>query len=153
MELFQRRFIDKQNSTGGYMLVDGEFYNFTLENAAKKEGATDYDTRIDAGTYQVLFRKDVTPLTISYQTKYDWFTWHLEIIGVPGRKNIYIHVGNNEKHTLGCVLVAWVFDATVDEVEIEDQQWKSVPAYERLYLKVSEALNQDEKVFITIVDK
>ena len=143
MELFQRRFIDKQNSTGGYMLVDGEFYNFTFERP---------DMQIPAGRYEIKFREQTTVLTIKYRKDYSWFTWHLEIQNVKNRRNIYIHVGNNRKHTLGCVLVEWVFDATVDEVEIEDQQWKSVPAYKRLYLKVSEALNQDEKVFITIVD-
>ena len=145
MELYQRRFIFKQNSTGGYMLVDGQFYNFTLEGNGK---------RIPAGRYEVKFREQTTPLTTKYRKDYGWFTWHLEIQNVKNRKNIYIHVGNKEKHTLGCVLVAWVFDATVDKLEIDDQQWKSVRAFKRLYLKISEALlRSDEKVFITITDE
>ncbi len=153
MELFQRRFIDKPKSTGGYMLVDGKFYNFTLENEAQKKGQGHYDKRIPAGRYPVKEREEPTPLTMKYRQDYDWFTWHIEIVGVPNRDNIYIHVGNREKHTLGCVLVAWVFDATVDAVEVEDEQWKSVVAYRRLYLKVTAALDRKEKVFITIVDK
>ena len=113
------------------MLVDGQFYNFTLEGNGK---------RIPAGRYEVKFREQTTPLTTKYRKDYGWFTWHLEIQNVKNRKNIYIHVG--------------IFDATVDKLEIDDKQWKSVSAFKRLYLKISEALLRlDEKVFITITDE
>ena len=153
MELTLRRFVTKPKSTGGVMHVDGDFFNFTLENGEQLPGESTEDKRIPAGRYQVMLKEDPTPLTMKYREKYDFFKWHLEVQNVPGRKNIYIHVGNTEKHTLGCILVAWIFDATVSDHEVEDTQGASVPAYKRLYLKVKSALERGEKVYITVLDK
>jgi len=63
------------------------------------------ETRIPAGTYQVDIQQTDTPLTLKYQAKYPWFKKHLEIKKVPGFTGVYLHIGNFDADSAGCILV------------------------------------------------
>ena len=87
------------------MNVNHQFYCYALEdtfNEPKIKG----ETRIPSGNYNVDFIRQDTPLTEKYRTRFDWFTYHLEIQKVPGFTGVYIHSGGDHKDTEGCLLVS-----------------------------------------------
>jgi hypothetical protein len=69
---------------------------------------------------------------------------------VDNFKWVYIHVGNNHKNTEGCILVGT--DPVHDYLDGGGSVIRSVEAYERLYYKITGAL-QHESVFITVMDE
>lgn len=78
-------------SIGGDMLVNGEFLCYTLELAWFWN--TKNISCVPPGAYSGFLRYD----------KPDG--WRIQLIGVPGRGGIQIHVGNYPRHIKGCVLV------------------------------------------------
>ena len=140
-----KRFGTGQDSTLGALWIEKAFECFTLEDE-HRDVKIPGETRIPHGIYEVEFREELTPMTKRYRSKYSWFTWHLWIKNVPGFKNIYIHVGNNDDHSKGCLLVG--FGAQVIEGEFLISS--SALAFRALYDKVSLAL-LTEKVVIEII--
>ena len=82
------RYSDDGETTIGLLYIDKKFYCYTLEDThhdIKVPG----ETRIPAGNYQLTMRKEVTPLTEKYRTRYpEWFTFHLELQHVPNFSSI-----------------------------------------------------------------
>ncbi len=77
----------------GLLYIDGHFKCYTLEPK----------NAIASGLYTLDFRL-VSPMAQHYTTKYGThgMPW---IRNVPGRKWIYIHIGNTAKDTKGCILI------------------------------------------------
>ena len=151
MELHLKRISTGEESTIGTLheLADPvEFQAFTLEDQPN-EPKVPKETRIPAGRYQVKFREELSGLTKKYRGKYPWFTWHLWLQDVPDFEYVYIHVGNDDDHTDGCILVG---DQAVSNVAEEGRILSSVLAYTRLYARVRDALESDEEVWITVED-
>lgn len=145
MNLKLNRYSKSAISNIGYLSVDGVAICQTLENPSRHE-KLDGITAIKAGVYEIKFRRVLSPKTEHYRSKYPWFTWHLELQGVPDFEYIYIHIGNTAKDTNGCILVgesAHIKNNTISS---------STSAFIDLYLKIGDALGLDEKVFIEIVD-
>ena len=134
MKIELTRLKDNGNATLGLMKVDGEAFCFTLEDEFRAEKIKG-ETRIPAGKYAVKFREVLSPMTKRYRDRYDWFTYHLELQDVPGFTHVYIHIGNTEKHTDGCVLVG--LGADFETMTIS----KSRQAFKELYLKAKKAEN------------
>lgn len=143
MKILVERFDSGTKDTLGRFYIDGKRYAFCLEDE-KREVKVKGDTRIPEGEYEVKFNKAETPLTLKYRNKYDWFTFHLEVCNVPNFKCIYIHMGNTEDHTEGCLILGDKIGTIGDKRAVLD----SAPAFKKSYLKISEALNKGEKVFI-----
>lgn len=118
---------------------------YTLEdqhNATLVRG----ETRIHAGMYEIKFRKVLSPLTIKYRDRFEWFSWHLELQSVGGRNFIYIHPGFDDDDTDGCILIGYGVDT---------KKWtisRSREAFRDFYFYVSGALKSGS-VFITIYDE
>ena len=148
MKLELKRFIHDAESTTGYLNIDKSFECFTLEDQHQEEKIPG-ETRIPAGTYEIEFNEYPTPLTLKYQNKYKWFKYHLQLQLVPNFDNVYIHIGNNQKHTRGCILIG---DSLHNRGNVEDFISESAKAFERLYTKVSAALEKGEKVTIKIIN-
>lgn len=115
--------------------VDEVFTAFGLEDeyrAVKVAG----ETRIPAGRYRVALR-DAGGMTERYREQFpDLHRGMLHILDVPGFEWIYFHIGNTEKHSAGCILVA--SRARVDAgARITIQA--STEAYERFYRRVVDA--------------
>ena len=126
--------------TSGYLKLDCQFECYTLEDeerAKKVKG----ETAIPSGQYEIVFREVESPLTIKYRNRFKWFKWHLMIRDVPNFENVYIHVGNNESHTDGCILVG-------DSINTDGFLGSSSKAFERLYKKIEKELNKGEKVLL-----
>ena len=145
MRILVDRFYDNGDATIGVMMVDTKFEAFTLEDE-KRTKKVNGETRIPAGLYFVEFQKIVTPKTISYRGRYDWFTFHLHIKNVPGFTNVYLHVGNYDTDTDGCVLLGTTADSDNGTIG------RSVKAFERFYKKVSPVLEIGEQVSIRILN-
>lgn len=134
-------------STSGLMAVNGNFEAHTLEDQRQLVKVTK-ETRIPEGTYQVKFREVLSGLTKTYRDRYEWFEWHLELQDVPGFNYVYIHVGNKESHTDGCILVA--DHAYNDPNDYASTIGSSAVNFERIYKKISTALKEGEPVHIQI---
>lgn len=107
-----QRFSDNRDSTLGILvkiLETGQgkktvFQGYTLEDEYRDEKVMK-ETRIPAGTYTLDIQPIDTPLTLKYRAKYPWFKKHLEIKNVPGFVGVYMHIGNFDADSAGCILL------------------------------------------------
>jgi hypothetical protein len=104
MNLELLRFNDNNESTIGLLFLNGKFFCYTLEDE-HRDIKVRGETRIPEGHYKLGLRKEDTPLTLSYRKKHTFFKYHIEVLNVPNFSGIYIHPGNNDAHTDGCILV------------------------------------------------
>jgi hypothetical protein len=146
----QRTFTSQElgGYTFGEMYFDGSTVRecYTLEDekrAVKVHG----ETRIPAGRYRVEFRKVLTGKTEKYRHQFPWFSWHLWLQDVPGFQYVYIHVGNTDDDTDGCILVGFGIDKAGGKIS------SSRPAFEQIYKKIAACLNNQDEVWIEIVDE
>lgn len=153
MKFILQRLNDNGNSTIGTLhYAGGRLFSFTLEDQhqdIKVKG----ETRIPANIYELKIRKEDTPLTIKHRTAYGiWFKYHIEITGIPNFTGVYVHAGNDEKHTEGCLLLG---DTLLNnEVFEKNHLATSTQAVQRFYEKVYPILEAGkEKVFIEIRDE
>jgi len=145
MKLQLLRYHHGVKSTGGLLLADGIHHCFTCEDEHREVKVPGH-TRIPKGTYEIKLR-DKGTITKKYAKKFDFHRGMLWLQDVPGFEWIYIHVGNTEKHTDGCILVGYGADCQDTNIVR-----KSVLAYTSLYQMIIEAMDADERVFITIED-
>jgi len=93
LELIRKEFTE--HSTIGDLLIDGQFFCFTLEDVVR-DVKIPGQTAIPYGSYEVItdysnrFKK-VMPL----------------LLNVPGFDGVRIHSGNTDKDTEGCVLIGF----------------------------------------------
>ena len=148
MKLNLIRYSSNEESTLGLLYIDGIFECYTLEdeyNSEKIKG----ETRIPEGLYKINFRKQLSPMAEKYQERYYWFKWHLEIQDIPGFTHVYIHIGNSDDDTEGCILVG----NTANNNQIEDGFiGQSRSAFQDLYNVIKEALDDGEECTIEIGD-
>lgn len=147
MELKLPRFSGGDEATLGLLFMNGAFFCYTLEdqfNEPKVPG----ETRIPPGRYQIKLR-DEGKMTVRYAKRFDFHLGMLHLQDVPGFKYVYIHTGNNDDHSEGCILVG---DGQVQNVTERGSVQSSVAAYTRLYEMVIGALALEE-IWITIEDE
>ena len=148
MELTLKRFSGSDEATLGLLFTEFRFFCYTLEdqfNEPKIPG----ETRIPAGRYQIKLR-DEGGMTKRYGDRYDFHEGMLHLQDVPGFSWIYLHVGNNDDHSEGCILVG---DGQVQNITERGQVTSSVAAYTRLYKRILQALKDNEEVWITVEDE
>ena len=153
MNLILTRFSDNGKSTLGLLhhKETGKFLNYTLEDefrAVKVKG----ETRIPAGYYELKIRKEDTPLTIKHRASYGaWFKYHIEVTGVPNFQGIYLHAGNDDTHTDGCLLIGNTQNNhnTVQGSPLGSSTAGTKTVYELVYPE----LEAGRKVFIQIRDE
>lgn len=147
LNIILQRYSDDKNSTLGMMFVDNKFYCYTLEDEYR-EVKVKGETRIPAGRYELILNKVLTPLTQKYRKKYKFFKYHIQLKDVPLFNNIYIHVGNYDENTDGCILVG---DSANNNQFEKGMISHSFRAFERFYTLVYPTLEQgNKKVFINI---
>jgi len=146
MILLLQRFKRDAKTTIGKLDINGYFECFILEDAERCEKING-QTAIPKGSYQIKFREEDTPLTKRYQDRFDWFTYHLQILGILNFKWVYIHIGNTELDTEGCLLTGDT--AVSDPSQNRSTIQQSTQAFERVYKQLSDALKKEE-VWITV---
>jgi hypothetical protein len=103
--LILQRHTPTTNSTVGILLDQKGIISHTLEDE-HRDIKVKGETRIWAGIYPLTIRKVDSILTIKYRERYSWFKYHIMLQDVPGFKYIYIHIGNTDKDSDGCILIA-----------------------------------------------
>jgi len=146
MKLEVLRYSDNGESTLGLLKVDGKFFCYTIEDEyrdVKVKG----DTRIPDGIYKINLRNE-GGLTAKYAKRFPGIhRGMLWLRDVPNFKYIYIHVGNTDDNTAGCILVA---DNVNNNTITEGFAGSSRPAYVRLYKEILKALDALEEVIIEV---
>jgi len=149
MKLKLYRFSDNGNDTIGILFVDGKFFSFTLEDESRPVKVKG-ETRIPKGIYQLGLQKADTPMTLKYREKYPFFKHHIEVRNVPGFTGIYIHPGNNDQHTDGCLLLG---DNVTNNTIAPGTLANSVNAWKRLYERLYPLLDKGGQATIEILDE
>jgi hypothetical protein len=142
------RYADDGNTTLGLMFINKSFFAYTLEDT-HSEFKIPGDSRIPEGNYPLGIKKEDTPLTLRYKNRFDWFSNHIEIEGIPNYDLVYIHIGNTHKDTKGCLLIADGVNAANREKMILQSQ----KAYERFYKIVYPRIANNEPLAINILDE
>ncbi len=122
------------------------FQCYTLEDQ-HNEPKIPGETRIPAGRYEIKLRNE-GGMVKRYKKRFDWHQGMLHLQDVPGFTFIYIHVGNKDDDSEGCILVG---DGQISNVVERGQVTSSVLAYRRLYETILGVLSEDT-VWITIED-
>ncbi len=151
MELLLTRISSGDEATLGNLFDtigtdDLAFLCYTLEdqyNEPKVPG----ETRIPAGRYEVKLRTE-GGMHQRYGRRFDYHRGMLWLQDVPGFTFIYIHVGNKDDDSEGCILVG---DGQISNIVERGQVTSSVLAYRRLYETILGVLSEDT-VWITIED-
>jgi hypothetical protein len=154
MNFILQRFSDNKKSTLGLLFKKASesdrliFQSYTLEDEQrliKVKG----DTRIPAGFYELGIQKNITPLTVKYQQRYPWFKHHIEVKNVAGFSGVYIHIGNTDDDTEGCILLG---DNADNNNLGEGSVSNSTQAFKRFYSILYDHLLTG-KAFIEIRDE
>ena len=147
MKLLLTRYKSDGKGTLGKLYIEKDFECFILEDIYRDEKIK-HITRISEGTYQLTLRV-YGKFHTTYSKKYPEFhIGMIEVLNVPNFTDILIHPGNTPEDTSGCLLTG----GEVDENKMIIKGGTSVPAYISLYKKISQKLNNDEKVLLTIED-
>ena len=152
MKLLLLRYSSRKNSTLGILstVIAGvtTFFSYTLEDEYREYKLAG-KTRIPAGEYEIKLR-DGGNVNKKY---YKWFPKiHKGMLWLQNVENfewIYIHVGNTDKQTEGCILVG---ETAVTSVTNDHKLRDSEAAYARLYEMLIPYLKRGEKVTIRIND-
>ena len=107
------------------------------------------ETRIAAGTYELLLRKYGSHHE-RYKDKFsDMHQGMIQLKNVPDFTDILIHIGNTEKDTAGCLLVGSLGAIEANRYTIIN----STKAYKLIYPMLANPLVAGEKVFLKIIDE
>jgi hypothetical protein len=124
MELRMLRVAESDDATLGVLYNGTNFVCYTLEDEFRQEKIRG-ETRIPSGEYEIKFRKVLSPATERYRDKFDWFTYHVELQDVPNFQYVYIHIGNDDDDSDGCILVGEQADSKNFKI------WKSTQAFKK----------------------
>jgi len=139
------RLKDDGHSTIGTVHVDGKFECFSLEDS-HNEPKIYGQTRIPAGTYNIKLRIE-GGMSSRYTRKFIQHKGMLWLQDVNNFKWVYIHIGNDEEDTDGCILVGKGCNTSGTGQTISSSKL----AYLALYEKAVEQLENGEEVTIQII--
>jgi hypothetical protein len=123
------------------------FSCFTVEDQYRPV-KVDRETRIPAGRYEIKLRTE-GGMHDTYSKRFPWHRGMLWLQDVPNYTFVYLHTGNKESETDGCILTG---DGILRTAMAEHETAGSAAAYERFYKEVVAAFDRREQVFISIVD-
>jgi len=129
MKIDLLRFHGGKYDTLGLLYVDGQFACFTLEDEPRDVKVAG-ETRIPAGSYKLALK-----FSPSMSPKYGHDMIHIQ--DVPGFEGIYVHRGNTETDTRGCILVG---DSAHFSYGGRSRILESTQAYARVYDIVSDGI-------------
>ena len=139
LKLFVARLNGTQGFTGGRLYCNAVFECFTLEDEVREIAGQPVEkwkikgeTAIARGKYRVI---------LSYSPHFGRIL--PEILNVPGYIGVRIHCGNKADNTEGCLLVG-------DEDPSDGFMGQSRQAFDRVFARISEAINIGEEVWITL---
>ncbi len=149
MELELWRYSGGEKATLGFLMLNrGDTWEnlcFTCEDEHRAEKVRG-ETRIPEGRYEIRLRTE-GGFHPRYLTRYPrMHKGMLWLQDVPGFSWIYIHPGNDEDDTNGCILVGW------GRNEMARTLSQSRRAYEYVYPIIANAIETGERVWIRVCD-
>jgi hypothetical protein len=152
MELIVLRISSQEDSTSGLLFeqtdIGKQFMCYTLEDE-KRALKVPGETRVPAGIYDIEFRTE-GGFHNKYSKKFAFHKGMLQVMNVPNFEYILLHIGNDDSHTAGCLLIG---DSQENNMIIKDGFiGKSGNAYKRIYPKIAKALENGERVTIQYID-
>jgi hypothetical protein len=152
MELIVLRISSQEDSTSGLLFeqtdIGKQFMCYTLEDE-KRALKVPGETRVPAGIYDIEFRTE-GGFHNRYSKKFAFHKGMLQVMNVPNFEYILLHIGNDDSHTAGCLLIG---DSQENNMIIKDGFiGKSGNAYKRIYPKIAKALENGERVTIQYID-
>lgn len=119
----------------GLLKINDTYTCFTLEDAARAEGVKICgSTAIPPGKYAVV---------IDHSERFGKEMPH--VLNVPMFEGIRIHAGNTDQDTSGCILVGLS--------RAGDKIFDSRKAYDMVFEKIRQALDQKEEVWLEVVNR
>lgn len=109
------------------------------------------DKRIPAGSYVLKIHNAVTPKTEFFRKAMPWFEFFIEVTGIPGFDLVFVHPGNDQQDTEGCLLLNDVMGN--NSIQKAKEGSLSQQACKRFYDLVYPRLKAGEKITITIKDE
>lgn len=154
MEIYNKRVAHTHRSSLGVLYFDNlvQPFGFIIEDEPREVKVLG-ETRIPTGRYRLGIRKEDTPLTLTHRLmKYyrGWFTYHIEVLDVPGFTDIYFHMVNNEYHTGGCQ--GGSKEPYINR-EGEFACRNSTVMMKEFYARVYPLLEKGEDVYYTVIDE
>lgn len=147
MELKLNRIRSNKEETLGELFTDGAFECYTLEDQYQEKKVY-AETRIPAGRYEIKLQHQGT-MTKKYEKRFPQIhRGMLWLQDVPNFTTIYIHIGNTDDDTKGCILVGLNHSEENGRMKLVN----STQAYIHLYVKCLNAIDREEKIYITITD-
>jgi hypothetical protein len=145
MRVIIKRETRTDKSTIGKLFIDMIEMCYTLEDTERPDGEKKYgETAIPKGLYKLGLRTSGSTLNEIYKQKYaDIHRGMIELLDIPGYSNVYIHIGNYPKDTLGCPLVG--MQKGLDAIH------GSTAAYYKIYPIISAAILRGEDVEIEVM--
>ena len=160
-----RRFYSNDEETVGILLRDGTFLCWTLEDEHREEKVAG-ETRIPAGTYSLGLRKE-GKMTAKYDAKYKELD-HSGMVCIFNKPNwvtsnngiyfqyCYFHIGNEDDHTEGCVLVGKtpiVTSSLITKLIMDTAELNySEIVYKQLYPIMAKDIKENDVVTLIIRD-
>jgi hypothetical protein len=140
------RLKDNGKSTIGTVFVNGTFECFSLEDT-HNEPKVYGKTRIQSGVYDIKLRNE-GGMNNRYRNKYgEVHKGMLWLQNVDNFEWVYIHIGNTEDDTDGCLL----FGNTCVSNESKQSIQGSALAYMSFYKKVINSIDNNEDITIEII--
>lgn len=152
-ELVLQRFVNNGDASSGYLIEkepNASFLGFTLEDEARTVKLAK-ETRIPAGRYRLTLNKQLTDKTEDYRKRYSWFKYHIMLNDVAGFTGIYIHIGNDDDDTDGCLLLGDQLH-NIMIYKVKPLQ-RSTDCFKRFYEKYYPILEENTPVYITVIDE
>jgi len=145
LNLVRTTYTDK--STIGKLYINGIQFCYTLEDKFRSDNEEKIwgKTAIPCGTYEITYRTESEMLEKEYKTRFADIKNErgmLWIRNIPGFEYVYIHVGNDDNDTNGCILVG--------TTKAVDFVGNSVIAYKVIYKMIADELDKGNKVLITV---
>lgn len=145
MHIRLQRLENYTTHTIGVLYIDGKLQCFTLEDE-KREIKQISETRIPAGLYKLRLQTS-GQLSPRYAQRFSFHKGMLHLQDVPGFEGIFIHVGNTDKDTSGCILLGASHNLHDNFIG------GSTRAYIQAYQTIANAISKGEVVTIQVVDE
>ena len=147
MEIVLKRFISDRDGTVGTLHIDGEPKCFTMEDA-HQDIKIYGKTRIPMGNYKIKLRNKGS-MTQRYAKKYANHKGMLWLQDVNGFEWVYIHTGNTDEDTDGCILVGEIANLNINNKMVGESRDAYIPLYEM----ISGAILNGIQVNIKVIDE
>lgn len=135
MKVKVERFLSNKKATLSKIFVDEVFWFYGLEDEYRTVKVPG-ETRIPAGIYNLKVRTNCG-MNQKYAARFrDAHKGMIEVANVPGFTDIFIHIGNTEHDTAGCLLVGLHYTNRNGELTVT----QSVGGYTGLYSKIINAV-------------